>query len=726
MIQRLGALLRRAGHRPPQAPDAPVPRGREASAGDPRRSDEQRLVLADSTDTDDPAALAADPARYEEALARHREFVAQSFEPTAMLDHARFLISRSRGSAAEEVLALALARNGALIDALELYFELVRELDIPRARTAWAMDRLRADIDSHPESRRGALDFAIPHRLDDVLSGIGAHGNPVDQTIVQIDRAYEEERFTSASDVPGCRALGENDVIRAHLTAVLGRGLTSTALALLNTADERAVPFNALRRAIRRARGDGDLESAIAYLQAYLRFAPQDDWAHGMLETCRKSEFSNAQLARKGFPLPTKRTSPAVDRRASRVLYFLHNSLPFNSAGYATRSHGLLAALGELGWDVDGVTRLGYPYDLPANAEIPDVPVVESIDDVVYRRLLAGREVEKKNPLYDYTERYSAAIKDLVAIERPAILHAASNHVNGLAAVTAANRLGLPAVYEVRGLWEVTRASRAPEWADSEEFRFLSRMEADAARGATRVIALTAALRDELIVRGVDREKIHVVPNGVDTSRFTPAPRDAALAAQLGLSEKTVIGYVGSIVDYEGLDVLLAAVGSLNRGREDFHVLIVGDGAGLSELQGLVRELELDHVVTFTGRVPHGDVERYYSLIDITPFPRLPLPVTEMVSPLKPFEAMAMGKAVVASDVTALEEFIKPGINGLLHRKGDAESLTAQLAFLLDEPEQLLALGRSAREWVVGHRDWRHIAGLVAEVYADLQRDVTH
>ncbi|WP_157697089.1 glycosyltransferase [Brachybacterium avium] len=643
-----------------------------------------------------------------------------------MLDHARFLISRSRGSAAEEVLALALARNGALIDALELYFELVRELDIPRARTAWAMDRLRADIDSHPESRRGALDFAIPHRLDDVLSGIGAHGNPVDQTIVQIDRAYEEERFTSASDVPGCRALGENDVIRAHLTAVLGRGLTSTALALLNTADERAVPFNALRRAIRRARGDGDLESAIAYLQAYLRFAPQDDWAHGMLETCRKSEFSNAQLARKGFPLPTKRTSPAVDRRASRVLYFLHNSLPFNSAGYATRSHGLLAALGELGWDVDGVTRLGYPYDLPANAEIPDVPVVESIDDVVYRRLLAGREVEKKNPLYDYTERYSAAIKDLVAIERPAILHAASNHVNGLAAVTAANRLGLPAVYEVRGLWEVTRASRAPEWADSEEFRFLSRMEADAARGATRVIALTAALRDELIVRGVDREKIHVVPNGVDTSRFTPAPRDAALAAQLGLSEKTVIGYVGSIVDYEGLDVLLAAVGSLNRGREDFHVLIVGDGAGLSELQGLVRELELDHVVTFTGRVPHGDVERYYSLIDITPFPRLPLPVTEMVSPLKPFEAMAMGKAVVASDVTALEEFIKPGINGLLHRKGDAESLTAQLAFLLDEPEQLLALGRSAREWVVGHRDWRHIAGLVAEVYADLQRDVTH
>src|SRR5699024_11070300 len=272
-------------------------------------------------------------------------------------------------------------------------------------------------------------------------------------------------------------------------------------------------------------------------------------------------------------------------------------------------------------WDVDGVTRLGYPYDMPGKDDLPDVPAQDRIDGVDYLRLLAGTQVEKKNPLYDYVQRYSAELTSAARRDRPAVIHAASNHWNGLTAVNVARRLGLPSIYEVRGLWEVTRGSRNPEWAESNMFKYIARMEGDAAKGATRVFAITEALREEMINRGVEEEKISVVPNGVDTSRFTPIPRDEELASQLGVSGKTVIAYVGSVQDYEGIELMLEAAEQLNRTREDFHVLIVGDGAELERFQHHVQEHELEHIVTFTGRVPHEEVERYYSLIDVTPFP---------------------------------------------------------------------------------------------------------
>ena len=429
----------------------------------------------------------------------------------------------------------------------------------------------------------------------------------------------------------------------------------------------------------------------------------------------------NSDLAREGFPLPEMRSEPEYEPRRDHVLYLLHNALPHHSGGYATRTHGLLTELGRMGWDVDGVTRLGYPYDMPKMAEVPDLPAHEVVGEVDYHHLLTGRQIEKKNPMYDYVARYTDALLPLARAERPAILHGASNHWNGLAAVKAGRLLGIPSVYEVRGLWEVTRGSRDPEWARSDQYTYIARMEADAARGATKVLAITQALKTELVERGVDEDKIVLVPNGVDTGRFTPLPRDEELAAQLGVSGKAVIGYVGTVVDYEGLDLLLESAAALRRTREDFHVLIIGDGAKLEELTALAAEQGLEDVVTFTGRIPHHEVERYYSIIDITPFPRLPLPVCEMVSPLKPFEAMAMGKAVIASDVAALAEIVTPGENGLLHEKGSAESLTVQLERLLDDRSLLVSLGTHARSWVVAERDWRSIAATIAEVYSDLR-----
>lgn len=669
--------------------------------------------------------LNQDPTQAEKVLPRFREAVAAAgFAPALLLEYARFLVRISRGSTAEEVLALSLAQNGAQVDALELYLELVRELDLPVERSTWAFNRLAADIAAHPEEQRAALDYAIPHRLSPVLEVVGATGDPVSRAIVQINQSYLEK---SASEdaialIGSNLGLGQNDLTRGHITVALARGNRGVAVGLLKAADNKAVPLNALRRAIRRARSAGKQKQLVEYLERYRALKPDDAWAKRLQNDVQRNAVSNYQLGKTGFPFPKMRTTPAYEAKQDHVFYLLHNSLPHNSAGYATRTHGLLSELNRIGWDVDGVTRLGYPYDMPGKADLPDVPMHEVVGDVDYRRLLKGRDIEKKNPLFHYTERYSGALTELAKEHRPAIIHAASNHWNGLTAVKTARKLGIPSIYEVRGLWEVTRGSRNPEWAKSNMYRYIARMEADAAKGATQVFAITEALREELVNRGVDGEKIRVVPNGVDTSRFTPIARDEELATRLGVAGKTVIGYVGSVLDYEGIELILEAAEVLNRSREDFHVLIVGDGAELERFQNHVQEHELEHVVTFTGRVPHEEVERYYSLVDITPFPRLPLPVCEMVSPLKPFEAMAMGKAVVASDVAALNEIVTPGVNGYLHEKGNGESLIEQLTRLLDDPVHTRQIGTQAREWVVENRDWSRISMLIADAYAELTR----
>ncbi|WP_257291811.1 glycosyltransferase family 4 protein, partial [Endozoicomonas sp. ONNA1] len=183
--------------------------------------------------------------------------------------------------------------------------------------------------------------------------------------------------------------------------------------------------------------------------------------------------------------------------------------------------------------------------------------------------------------------------------------------------------------------------------------------------------------------------------------------------------------YVGSMVDYEGLDLLINATEQLrDKGLTGFKVLMVGDGAVKAELELMAQKKQLQDLIIYTGRVPHDEVEDYYSLIDICPFPRKGLPVCEMVSPLKPFEAMAMGKAVVSSDVAALAEIVQDERTGLLHKMDDAEDLADKLQLLIEQPKLREQYGQAAREWVVAERDWKVLAKRVDAVYKRLLSQV--
>lgn len=433
--------------------------------------------------------------------------------------------------------------------------------------------------------------------------------------------------------------------------------------------------------------------------------------------------LSVKRLLEHGFQYEISSTHDGYVSLPKRVLCPLHNSLPFDSGGYATRTHGLLTSILTKGWQVSGVTRLGYPQDRPRHKNTA-VESFSEIDDIQYFRLQREHCVYGGRPLYEYLCRYADELYELAKQEQPSVIHAPANFMNGVAANAVAKALGIKSIYEVRGLWEITRISRQPEWEDSQYFTMMRNMELQAAQDADAVICITSALKEEMVVRGVPPEKISIIPNGVDVGRFVPRPANELLKKTLGFSGKKVIGYIGSIVDYEGLDYLIEAVAALDaKGIEqEFSVLIVGDGAALEGIRELSDAHGLsDRIVKFTGRVPHEEVEDYYSIIDIAPFPRKSLPVTEMVSPLKPFEAMAMNKIVLSSDVAALAEIVEEGVNGHLFEKDNVEDLALQL-------ERLLSYGSvtsmKPREWVIQNRSWDKITETLDELYRTLTSDL--
>jgi glycosyltransferase involved in cell wall biosynthesis len=418
---------------------------------------------------------------------------------------------------------------------------------------------------------------------------------------------------------------------------------------------------------------------------------------------------------------------PAQWRRVDggRLVYVLHNSLPYSSGGYATRSQGLAAGLHALGQPVVCLTRPGFPLDMKPELAPIDVPVVDVIDGVPYQRVLLPSRKDISE--YDYVVRSAAALEAELRRLRPAYVQAASNYITGLPALIAARRLGVPFFYEVRGLWEITRMSRDQTFADSISFELQRHLESTLAREADHVFTLTEPMREELIARGVEPSRITLLPNSVDAERFHSRTRDEALARQLGIPDGVaVIGYVGTFVVYEGLEDLVAAGVELHRRGLDFRLLLVGNenasgqdrGPITEEILRVAREGGIESKLIMPGRIPHEQVEAYYSLIDVCPFPRKPWPVCEMVSPMKPLEALAMKKAVIVSSVRALTEMIADDVTGVVFEKGSVVGLADAIAALVSDPDRRLRLGEAGREWVANERSWTQVAERIQAVTA--------
>lgn len=428
-----------------------------------------------------------------------------------------------------------------------------------------------------------------------------------------------------------------------------------------------------------------------------------------------------AQLAAWGAKPTVPRKLPITNRCVLNILAF---SLPYTSVGYAIRSHGLAIGIKNSGWDIRPYTRPGFPFDHKPELEGQILPDDDEIDGIFYRRIFdIGRKGMSE---VEYMLASISIYEQIIQAEQPEIVHAASNYVTALPAMIAARRLGVPFVYEVRGFWETTRASRDENFINTRKYRFMQLYEGITARHADHVITITSAMKEELMARGIPEDHISIAYNSVDPNRFMPRQANKELAARLGLADGVpVIGYVGSFVDYEGLDDLITACAGLVMEGLQFQLLMVGDGAMAEMLHQLVSATPgLVGIVKFVGRVPHEQTEDYYSLIDITPFPRKPWDVCEQVSPLKPFEAMALEKAVVVSNTRALSEIVTHEVNGLTFEKGNNADLQKVLSRLLRDNTLRKMLGKAGRQWVLKQRTWNKAGEVCAESYSMTLRKV--
>lgn len=401
-----------------------------------------------------------------------------------------------------------------------------------------------------------------------------------------------------------------------------------------------------------------------------------------------------------------------------RILFALHYSLPYDPAGYAIRSHSILSHIRRHGLHVQAVTRPGYPWDLGEHAARP-MRFEDVVDGIPYKRLKNNYRLWERSDT-EYIEKYACDLVGIAEAEDIVILHAASNFLNGLAAARAARTAGRRSIYEVRGLWYLSQAVKEPGFEGSDYFCYSQIMEKAAAREADAVVTISEALKNRLVDIGIEQKKITVIPNAVDISFFEMPEPDLELKRKLGLEGRTVVGFIGSLTAYEGLDLLIQAVIDLIDQGAKLCLLIVGRGYAESMLKKLASSASRRDSICFAGHVPFKEIRRYYSIVDIFPFPRNNYPVCRVSPPLKVLEVMATARPVIVSDLPPLLEMVKHGKNGIVCRADHLQSLTEAIQRLYENPDERRAMGAAARKWVVENRSWENIS----MKYIDLYRKV--
>ena len=404
--------------------------------------------------------------------------------------------------------------------------------------------------------------------------------------------------------------------------------------------------------------------------------------------------------------------------RQPTVLHVLRYSIP-NLSGYTMRSQAL----------IEGQRRLGLRPVVVTSTRHAAEADRESLNGIVYERCRLSRQ-----PLLRWLQTAIPLVRDLAtmhvlrrrieAVARSTgadLIHAHSPVMCGLPALIAARRLRVPLLYEVRALWEDAAVDQEKTTEGAAAYRLLRAVETFVLRRADRIVVICGGLKQELIQRGIAASKIAVVPNGVNTADFPPLRgKDAGVLQRYGLNGQVTIGFIGSLFQFEGLDSLLAAVPHLRRQQPGVKVLIVGAGEQEPALRRAADAAGLGGSVIFTGRVPHEQVHAYYSVMDVLVYPRLSRRITELVTPLKPLEAMALGRPVVASDVGGLRELVTDGETGLLFKAGDPQDLAAKCLRVATDRALAERLTRQARAYVEGEREWTTSCAAAVALYHDV------
>ncbi len=387
-----------------------------------------------------------------------------------------------------------------------------------------------------------------------------------------------------------------------------------------------------------------------------------------------------------------------------RILHVLDHSIPLHS-GYTFRTFSILREQRRLGWKT---------FHLTTPKQGPTESLQEDVDGLTFYRTPNAAGVGLLTQMRLTAKR----LEEVIRATKPNLIHAHSPVLNALPSLWVGRRQHLPVVYEMRASWEDAAVDHGTTVEGSIRYRLSRALESFALRHADQVTTICEGLRGDIAARGIAAERITVIPNAVDARMFKfGVEADPHLRHALGLDGATVIGFAGSFYGYEGLDLLLDAARRMLPRHPNLRVLLVGGGPQENNLKAQAAALGLQDRVVFTGRVPHAEVQRYYELIDVLAYPRLPIRLTELVTPLKPLEAMAQGRMFVASDVGGHRELVRHGETGFLFRAGDAAALEHALDGVLAQRAMWPKIRLQARRYVESERTWTASVARYAEVY---------
>ncbi|MBS3963343.1 MAG: glycosyltransferase, exosortase A system-associated [Methylomonas sp.] len=397
-----------------------------------------------------------------------------------------------------------------------------------------------------------------------------------------------------------------------------------------------------------------------------------------------------------------------------KILHILDHSIPLHS-GYTFRTRAILEQQRRLGWQTFHVTSAKH-----VNASAP----VETVDGLTFYRSETPKGWLASLPVanqWAIVQSLKKRLDDLIPQIQPDILHAHSPALNGLAALAMARKYAVPLVYECRAFWEDAAVDHGTTTEGSVRYRLTQTMETHVFKRADAVTTICEGLRSDIIRRGIAADKITVIPNAVDVDKFSfGEAADPALLQSLGLTGKTVLGFIGSFYAYEGLLLLLDALPAVVQTRPDVHLLLVGGGPQADAIKQKIATLGLQAVVTLTGRVAHDQVPAYYNAIDLLVYPRLAMRLTDLVTPLKPLEAMAQGRLLVASDVGGHHELIRDRETGYLFKADDCQALAVTLLAAMADRANWDAMRNAGRRYVELERNWPISVSRYQAVYSGL------
>ncbi len=399
-----------------------------------------------------------------------------------------------------------------------------------------------------------------------------------------------------------------------------------------------------------------------------------------------------------------------------KILHILDHSIPLHS-GYTFRTRAILEQQRKLGWETFHVTSAKH---VGARAAI------ETVDGLTFYRSTPPEGLFSKLPVLNQwaiVQSLEKRLDEIIPQINPDILHAHSPALNGLAALKMSKRYAIPLIYECRAFWEDAAVDHGTTQEGSLRYRITKALETHVFKHADAVTTICEGLRKDIISRGVDADKITVIPNAVDIDKFIFGEKsDPELVQQLNLVGNTVLGFIGSFYAYEGLLLLLDALPEIIKIQPNVRLILVGGGPQQQAISGKIVALDLQNHVILTGRVPHDQVQRYYNLVDIFVYPRLSMRLTDLVTPLKPLEAMAQGRLLVASDVGGHHELVRDRETGYLFKAGDQASLAQTVLYALADQSRWNEIRHAGRHYVEAERNWQRSVANYQAVYANTLR----